>query len=287
MNPQSSRDPRYNRPVQPVSRTDADYQAASQATAEDDYDDYMSKGQTYTAPKHIFRKVLIGLLIVVLVGGAGYGVYWYLNHKGTKKPAAKASTSSQTTTSQSTISTQTKHYSSSEFNLEFNYPADWTITDTTGSGVLTARSPSVKLKDTSGQTMTGQVILTIRNKQQPLPEFDKGNAVAVLPSQKINYTSPSQAQRAATYISFLQYASTTAASALDGVYITGDVGYQKDQAIPKADIAPIDPVIDVVFAKCTDSSCNNGTTASIASTMWNDSTFAGPITKMLQSLTIN
>ncbi len=286
MNPQNQRDP-YTPPPRP--NPDDDYKAASQATAEEDeYDNYMSKGRSYTAPAHGSHKLLTILLVLILLAGAGYGAYWYLNRNNNKKPAAKTTNSSQTQ-SANLITTETKHYSSEQFNLEFDYPTDWVVTDTTGSGVLTARSPVLKLKNVSGKPINGQVLLTIRDKSQPLPEFNEGNAVAVVPSVKINYTKPSQAQRGSTYISFLQYAKTTATGALDGIYVTGDVGYQKGQAVPKADITPIDPVIDVTFVQCGNSACSSGSSpaVSVTSDMWNDSQFAQPITKMLQSLTIN
>lgn len=120
-----------------------------------------------------------------------------------------------------------------------------------------------------------------------MPEFDKGNAVAVRESEKIAYTKPSSVQRGSTYLSFLQYASSTATS-LDGAYITGDVGYQKDQAIPKADFTPVDPVISLTFVKCADNSCTGeGTPIGVATTMWEDASFGKPLKTMLQSLVVN
>ena len=130
--------------------------------------------------------------------------------------------------------------------------------------------------------------MTIANQGQNLNVFDKGNATAVLASQKIAYTSPTQNQRANTYLSFLQYASTTQNGALDGVYITGDNGYQKGQDVPKSDVAGITPLVSVTFIQCANSACSGSTTAlSVAASAWSDTSLSGPVTKMLESLAFN
>jgi hypothetical protein len=272
-----------------------DYQAASRATAEDDYEDYSTHGGGYSAPKHTFRKVvLISFVLLVVLAAAGFAVYKLVLNKDDKKTNKQAAgTSQQSSTAasdnESLIASETEHYTSTGFiGLEFDYPKDWKVTEGTDGGVLTVKSPVLSLKQAGGQTSNGQVVFTVRNKQQALPEFDKGNAVAAIESEKINYTKPSSAQRAATYLSFLTYASSSQAGAIDGVYITGDVGYQKDQAIPKADFLPVDPVISVTFVKCSDSTCSdNGTATGIDASMWKDAKFGVPLKSMLQSLTIN
>ncbi|HEY5667565.1 MAG TPA: hypothetical protein VIR03_00205, partial [Candidatus Saccharimonadales bacterium] len=201
-----------------------------------------------------------------------------------KQPATQASTTAERPVA--LITSQTKNHSSPDFNLSFDYPADWTVIDTLGSGVITARSPALQLKDAQSRNFTGQIVLTMRSKQLPLPEFDKGNAAAIRVSEKIAYSKPGASQRGSTYISFLNYASS-AELTLDGIYITGDVGYQKSQAIPRADIVPIDPVVSISFVKCASGSCNTeGTAIGIAPAMWDDAAFSGPLKKVLQSLVI-
>lgn len=268
-----------------------EYQAASQATAEDDYENYSSKGKVYTAKRHLVRKAFVWLVVLVLLGAVGFGVYWLLLRKDNKPAGSSRSgnNAQHNENSQATgITAKTDHYASAQFTLEFDQPADWDVSDTAGSGKLVARSPALQLKDAAGKSFTGQVLLTIRNKQQPLPEFDKGNAIAARESEKIAYTKPSSVQRGSTYLSFLHYAGSAASDAIDGIYITGDVGYQKDQAIPKADFVPVDPVIGVTFVKCNDSSCNgDGTAKGISLDMWQDASFSKPLKTMLQSLTIS
>src|SRR5690606_27237189 len=109
------------------------------------------------------------------------------------------------------------------------------------------------------QPITGQVILTFREPGQPLSEFEAGNAQAVRDSERITYARPSPGQRGATYISFASYAGAAVTTALDGIYITGDFGYQKLQAIPAIDVSKVNPIITVTFRQC-DMDCQGTST---------------------------
>jgi len=228
-------------------------------------------------------KYLIILIVVVLLAAGGY---WFAVKDKSAKPAKSSQSSQAQVNSKPSIATKTSHYSSQNFALEFDYPQDWTITDNAGSGKLTVTSPITRLKDSSGQSVNGQITMTIRDHSQKLTEFDKGNATAVRDSEKIAYIKPSPSQRGSTYISFLQYATTAGGGSLDGIYVTGDNGYQKDQAIPLVDVSKGDPIISITFVKCADSKCSNPTQLSIQGTSWDDSSFSGPLKNMLQSLSI-
>lgn len=275
------------------NRPEDDYRAASTATADESFDDYRSRPAAKAATNRRLNRakpVAIMLVIVVLLVGLGLSFSWFFlkeeratGNKEVEQTAQPADTQEEAPA----ITKETKHYASPGFMLEFDHPADWKVVETTGSGRLTATSPALRLRDATGQAFTGQVILTIRNKQQALPEFDKGNALAALESQKINYTKPSSVQRGSTYLSFLQYANSATAS-IDGVYITGDIGYQKGQAIPKADFVPVDPILSITFLKCTDNACSGeGTASGVEQALWQDAGFGVPLTAMLQSLVVN
>lgn len=236
----------------------------------------------YYDDKSGLKRALVYLLILVLLAAAGGGLYWLKNHH---KPAAKTnsppavSPSAAQSQASSPITSATKHYDSPNFYLGIDYPADWTLADS-GGGKMTIVSPKLQLKDALGQSTSGQIVLTITQKGQNLTAFNAGSAAAVLDSQKVTYTKPTQTQRDNTYLSFLQYAATTAHGALDAVYITGDLGYQKLQDIPKSDIAQIDPEIVLSFVN------SSGQPLSIASSSWSDGAFSGPLIKMLTSLAI-
>jgi len=242
-------------------------------------------GPNYHKEDHKLRRAVFLLLILILLAGVG-GTYGYLKHRQSQRKA-QAALAAQAAKPKvaSKIDAATKNYSSPNFYLSFNYPADWTVTDT-GGGQMTVMSPPIQLKSSLGQTVTGQIKMLILNTTTNLYGFSKGNAEAMLPSQLINYTNPTQNQRAATYLSFLQYASTDG-SGLDAIYITGDIGYQKDQAIPLVDVSKGNPIISVSFAKCSDSVCKAKTTPlTISISSWDDNNFSGPLKNMLKSLSI-
>jgi hypothetical protein len=216
-------------------------------------------------------------------------VYWFLLKP---KPAKAPTTSNATTASSSGTSKSkkseidTEHHESPSFNLGFDYPKGWKVSDISGSGKLIVTSTPQKLKDADGQQVDGQIIMTIRDKTQKLSEFDKGAAKAVIDSEKITYTKPSETQRGDTYISFVNYA-TSKDNGLDSIYISGDAGYKKDQEVPAVDISKVDPITNVTFIKCPDSKCSGTPTVlTVAAASWEDAAFSKPIKTMLQTLSI-
>lgn len=183
------------------------------------------------------------------------------------------------------VSTTTKHYDSTAMNLGFDYPDDWTVKE--AAGLITATSPTTTLTDAAGQQVSGQIVFAVRAKGQVPAEFGSGNAVAVLASQKIAYSQPTDVQRANTYISFVRYANSPPAS-LDAVYVTGDFGYKVGQAVPKTDIAKADPLVNLTFKQCADASCSGDTTPlALSSAAWENDDFSDPLASMLKSLSVS
>ena len=241
-------------------------------------------GPTYHKTSHKKRNLFIILLILIIAGAAAY---WFLLRPDSTQKAAKTDTSTQSNQSNNAAKqTQTEHYGSTNFNLSFDYPKGWEVTDADGTGVLVLRSTPTKLTDASDTEVTGQILMTIRDKEQKLTEFSKGDAEAILDSEKITYAKPTETQRGNTYISFLNYASSSE-EGIDGIYITGDNGYKKAQAIPSIDIAKIDPVINITFIECSESDCSDeGQALTISADSWNDNTFSEPVKNLLESLAI-
>lgn len=263
----------------PVDSEQDAYEAASQATV--DYSQFTPQ----LKPKKKWPRV-VGwtLLTLIILGGLGAGGWWYAN----RKPAPKPTQHNQQQTQQqpNAVATSTKHYDSSDLNIGFDYPDNWTVVE--NNGKLTATSPSMQLTDADGQPQTGQVIMTITNADAAdFSFFKQGNAVAVLDSQKIAYAKPTSTQRADTYVSFLQYAATTTHGALDGVYVTGDFGYKYGQDIPETDLTKVDPAIRVTFAKCANAACTGTSTPiNVSSDVWKSADFSTPIINMFKSFTI-
>jgi hypothetical protein len=268
-----------SQPTDAGEPAESDLQEASHSTA--DYAKF-EKPQKQRSP--IWKKLGIGLAVLLFLAGLAGGGYWYLTKP---KPTKKTETSSETTQTAPTvvasqISATTKRYSSSNFRLAFDYPDDWTVSD--DADLLTVVSPTLKLKSSDGQQISGKILLTIETKGQDLKDFAGGNATASRASVKIDYTKPTQSQRASTYESFLRYAATANTAALDGVFITGDNGYTLGQAIPKLDIEKVNPIVKMTFTKCANQNC---TKTSITASSWDDTTFSGPLENILKSLSIN
>ena len=242
---------------------------------------------TYQKPnKHTGRNVFIALLVIILLAGAGAGAYFvFLKPKPVTKTANQAAQTSTAATNAAAAAVPTKHYDSTNFNLGIDYPNTWVLADT--SGALTVKSPLQDLPTASGTTLSGKIVLTIQNKQTSLPDFAKGDATAVLASDNVAYTKPTSNQRANTYLSYLQYAATTTSGALDGVYITGDNGYQKGQNVPMSDIVGVDPLVTVTFVSCTDDACAAPKALSVQASSWQANALAKPVKAMLESLAFN
>lgn len=250
--------------------------------------DYLRSITPPPKKKPLWLKALFIVCSVALLAGAIVVTYAQLADKNPTKPqsaTAQNDASKDTATAQEdTAEVATKRYDSPTLNLGFDYPETWKVVES--SSTLTATSPATTLKNAQGKNMTGRIVMTINPKGQNLAPFDAGNATAVLTSEKLKYTKPSEVQRGETYMSFVQYANTTVMGALDALYITGDFGYQKGQAVPKVDVSNLDPVISVAFQQCADKTCSAPKAAPVAADMWNSKTFAEPIKKMITSLTV-
>lgn len=249
--------------------------------------EYLRRNMPSLRPKRRASRMFVWVLLgLVLIGGAAGAGWWFLIRPHPTTQTAITSAPPAVVQPKGTeISTKTKNYASTNFSLSFDYPEDWAVADH-GDGKLTVISPALQLKSADGQLQAGKIVLSIQNKGTTLTEFKSGNAVATRISEKIAYTKPTQSQRANTYLSFLKYAGATA-TGIDGIYITGDNGYQKDQAIPQIDVAKADPLITLTFRSCSGSSCADASKPlTLAADAWDDVSFAGPLKKMIASLAV-
>ncbi|MBI2007801.1 hypothetical protein HYS85_00990, partial [Candidatus Saccharibacteria bacterium] len=196
-----------------------------------------------------------------------------------------AQTAQNSTPAAAKITTETKKFESVNFKLSFDYPGNWTASED-NADEINVLSPDLKLKGVDGKDVTGQIYFRIRAKGQKLEGLDGGSATAILNSEKIAYTSPTQVQRASTYISFLRYAGGS--EGLDAIYITGDLGYEKDQTVLKTDIEKVDPIISIEFYLCPNSGCVElSGVYGIGVETWTDENIADSLGNMLKSLVIN
>jgi len=244
------------------------------------------KNVSQKPPKEKRSKAWIGWLIVwLLIAGGSFAGWWIYIREKPAAPVVQKPTTKTLAEMPGDSKVTTKHYSSTSFGLDFDYPDGWTVTDS-GSG-LTVASPTTQRKDIDGNQKNGKVVVSFQSTATPLVDFKEGNATAVIDSDKIKYNTPAQTQRAETYISFLNLASSKG-TGLDVVYVTGDNGYQKGQAIPEADVSKGDPHIRIAFQPCTGSDCLvTGTTpVTLPAGVWKDDGFQKPIVVLLSSITV-
>lgn len=244
---------------------------------------HLLNGQPVPAKKrHTGRNIVLVVLLVIILGGVG--AYFLTQHPKAKAPAKStttAMTKKATTTNPATVPTTS--YTSTNFGVTLNYPKTWTVT-TDSSSSLTILSPKMNLTADTGKTVSGKIIFTIQPQGQVPASFGTTSSAAVLDSQLISYTNPSSDQLAQTYVSFVQYPTTTIVGGMDGIYITGNYGYQHAGAINRSDIATLNPLVTITFGQCATSACTGLNNLTITSTSWNNSAFSTPLLNMLKSM---
>jgi hypothetical protein len=235
------------------------------------------------APKssrHIWRKLLIVFLILLILGG-GAGAYWKFFRVKPAKHVVHEVAKTQQAVSNKALPTSS--YVSSGFGVTLNYPSNWLINDG-GATSLSITSAVMKLTSDSGQSVNGKVIVLFQPEGKIPSEFGSSSAEAVLPSQLVAYTNPGSTQAAQTYLSFLQYSSATVTGTLNAIYVTGNYGFQKDDIIPQTDLTALNPLITISFGQCANTTCTNLEDLSVSSSEWSNSSFARPILNILKSL---
>jgi hypothetical protein len=244
---------------------------------------------TNTKPPNRSKHRLLIIILVVVIAIVVGGLFILKNRK--VKPETTQGTKTAVThqTASNTVVTPSaplKTYSSTPFNLEVKYPESWVVSQN-GATSLNISSPVTQLKNAKGQSVEGEILVSVLPTGQIPAAFGTGDGAAVLSSQLVSYASPTVNQRAQTYLSFVQYATTTTLGGLDGIYITGNYGYQKDQTIPRTDLTGLSPLVAVTFEQCADTSCTTPVALTIQSSVWQDSSFSAPILNILKSFSFN
>ncbi|MHB1864825.1 MAG: hypothetical protein ACYCPS_01510 [Candidatus Saccharimonadales bacterium] len=247
---------------------------------------YINTQKSNNRPKRFpWGWLIAALLAVILVGSGAFAYVHYYHHKAPNKTTTKHSQTISHTKSQAASSIPTTSYTSTTFNLTVNYPTSWSVT-TQGNNSLSISSPVMRLTAADGKTVSGKIVFNVLNQGQ-IPAAFGSSSVSVLDSQDLSFTTPTPYQAAQTYISFIQYPATTIKGGLDGIYVTGNNGYVKDQSVTAAQVNQVNPLIYVSFENCQNQTCANPTPLTIASTMWSDSALSTPVTTMIKSLTFS
>ena len=230
---------------------------------------------------HFWKKlliVLVAIIVIVALVGGGYHLWHDRKHVNT---SAKKTT---VTVNHISIPNPTQNYSSDNLSLTLNYPSNWVIVDALGSNQMTITSAPLKLLNAYSQPITGKITLTILNySPSTVTGFNGNSSTASIKSQLVTFANPTPDQIASTYISFAHFpASTTPSNSIDGIYVTGNYGYQVNQDIPQANITSQSPIIYYTFTECSNSTCSGTTKSlSIPASLWQDKNFSGPLLNMI------
>jgi cytoskeletal protein RodZ len=230
--------------------------------------------------------IILVILLVVIIAAVIIG----LSLTKSKTPATVKKSTTTSSTTKSSITTapniQLTTYTSNALNLTVDYPKTWTVSSPTSTS-MAITSPITNITNAKNQTVKGKIIVSVTPQGQVPPSFGTSDATAVIASQLMKYSKPTPNQRAQTYITFAQYASTTTLGGLDGIYLTGNNGYTKGQDIPPTDLSGLDPLVSVSFEQCTDANCSTIVPLTISSNDWKDLSFQTPIMDILKSFSFS
>lgn len=153
--------------------------------------------------KKLFIIIGIVVLVLLLAGGA-YALLSGKQSEDTPQNTANTNQQSQQPEEPATPkATGPQTFKSSQLNMEFTYPEDWTMRENTDKTVITLTSPQTTYQKKDGSSTTGVFTLKLRNGLVPAamkPNIQ--NAVAMKDSEIIAYTSPTEQQRQYTNVSF-------------------------------------------------------------------------------------
>jgi hypothetical protein len=228
--------------------------------------------------------ITLSCMLLVLLGAGAY-FYGYYSRDNKKKQVSSSSSPVVKIVSNNIYSPETTSYSSSAFGFNINYPDSWQVSSSTTTSVELS-SPVVSLTSDTGKELNGKVVMSVVNQGQ-IPASFGSSSVAVLDSVDLSFNNPTASQAAQSYLSFIQYPATVVKGGLDGIYLTGNNGYLKDDTIPSSDINQMSPLIYLSFLKCNNSACTSSSPLSISSTMWSNSNFSKAITDTIKSLTFS
>jgi len=150
------------------------------------------------------KKVIIGLAVLVVLAGLGYGG-WKIMQKDTKPSAATsqqpspASQQTEAKTSDVPETTELKTFESIDLGVELAHPNTWTANETAGGIRIT--SPDFSYHTTDKGTISGNFRVYIRKGARETDSKYIGRGVAITASEKLTYDQPTSTQRKDTLVS--------------------------------------------------------------------------------------
>jgi len=163
--------------------------------------DYPALPQPQIPSKNKNRKYIYIVLTVVTV--VTVGLLLILNNNKKKPIDTNKSTTMSTPlpvkASDLPASSETKNYENGPLGVTLDYPASWTVTDNTDSGIR-IESPDFNYLNLDGDGVSGNFRIFIRKGARPIDSKYIGRGVAIQPSIKVTYQKPAVGQRADTLV---------------------------------------------------------------------------------------
>lgn len=238
--------------------------------------------------------LLAAIFVLLLIG---CGLFWWSKHHQTSPKHNVASKSQVHPTVKSNSSSQTIKYTSNgqDLNLSFSYPSDWSVTppsnDNASDQTITVSSPLVSVTNSSGATITGKAVVSIRPGSAQINELTSGKAIASQNSIQIGYTQPTTSQQQYPYLTFIDLSGGSDPSgAFDEVLITGQDEFSQSESVTAETLGgALDPIISASFYTCTTEACSGSsqTPLNITYDTWQNSSLFEQVLAILDSLQLN
>ena len=152
-----------------------------------------------TKKRNLAKKLVITLVILALIGGAGYAGWWWFQQDADDNDTEEIDETQQ---EPEPVEVEIEEYSSDDPALSFSYPSNWTVREDEEEGTILVVSPSITYQTVDGASVDGHFRIFLRQTSRDEDATYIGRGVAALPSETLTYSNPSMNQREETSISF-------------------------------------------------------------------------------------
>jgi hypothetical protein len=156
------------------------------------------------------KKLLLGLIILVLLGGLSFVGFKMFGPKSTPKPVQSSQSETSTEPGSESIPagftdvpevSELKDFKGNRPRVQLKHPTTWTVTETDDGGIR-IESPQMTYQSVDLGSVIGNFRIYIRQGARTTDSKYIGRAVASQDSEKLTYSDPVAGQRPDTNLSF-------------------------------------------------------------------------------------
>jgi hypothetical protein len=162
-------------------------------------DENLPKPPKLKKPRKGLMITVVVVLALALAGAAG----WFFLLRNSSEPVQQdqaQTTENEDTTNDVPDTQNTETFTSDVYRIVFKYPKTWTVTEDDDESLL-IQSQDFAYKTATGESKRGNFRVSIRKGATTADSDIIAKGVAIEPSQKLTYTSPTAAQRTETNLS--------------------------------------------------------------------------------------